>query len=415
MIELTLLGGGNEVGRSAILLEANKERFLFDYGIDVQTGGPPIRPEFPLTAMFISHAHIDHSGMLPELYKRGWKGNIYGTAATQGLCKLLLEDSVKVQKKKGQIPHYQPDHIKIMNSFWKNLDYNKTVRFRNSSVRFLDAGHIPGSASPLLEAGGKRILYTGDLKFSDTRLIKGTKIWKEDIDILIMESTYHYKNHPDRKSLEDDLKELIQNTVYNNGIVLLPSFAVGRTQELLSIVHDLGFPVFLDGMGIEAAEIILNYPKFLRDPKKLRKAFGKARKIMKSRDRKEVLNNPCIVISTAGMLSGGPIGYYIKRLYQREDCAMVLTGYQVEGTVGRRVMDTGRYVNEGLDVKLSMPFHFMDFSAHCGRDGLINLVKKTNPEKVFVVHGDGTPEFAEELRGMGFDAYAPANGEKIRI
>ncbi|MCK4497416.1 MAG: MBL fold metallo-hydrolase [Candidatus Aenigmarchaeota archaeon] len=415
MIELTLLGGGNEVGRSAILLEANKERFLFDYGIDVQTGGPPIRPEFPLTAMFISHAHIDHSGMLPELYKRGWKGNIYGTAATQGLCKLLLEDSVKVQKKKGQIPHYQPDHIKIMNSFWKNLDYNKTVRFRNSSVRFLDAGHIPGSASPLLEAGGKRILYTGDLKFSDTRLIKGTKIWKEDIDILIMESTYHYKNHPDRKSLEDDLKELIQNTVYNNGIVLLPSFAVGRTQELLSIVHDLGFPVFLDGMGIEAAEIILNYPKFLRDPKKLRKAFGKARKIMKSRDRKEVLNNPCIVISTAGMLSGGPIGYYIKRLYQREDCAMVLTGYQVEGTVGRRVMDTGRYVNEGLDVKLSMPFHFKDFSAHCGRDGLINLVKKTNPEKVFVVHGDGTPEFAEELRGMGFDAYAPANGEKIRI
>ncbi|UCD07527.1 MAG: MBL fold metallo-hydrolase [Candidatus Aenigmatarchaeota archaeon] len=414
MVEITILGGSNEVGRIAILIEANKERFLFDYGIDVQTGNPPIRPEFPLTAMFISHAHIDHSGLLPELYKRGWKGNIYGTKPTLGLCNLLLEDSIKVQRKRGQVPHYHPQHIKIMNSFWKTLDYNKPVEFKNSSARFLDAGHIPGSASPLLETGGKRILYTGDIKFADTKLIKGTRIWDEKIDVLIMESTYHYKNHPDRKELEDDLRELVQNTFYNNGIVLLPSFAVGRTQELLSILQDLGFPIFLDGMGIEATEIILNYPKFLRSPKKLRKAFGKARKIMKSKDRKEVLNKPCIVISTAGMLSGGPIGYYIKRLYQREDCAIALTGYQVEGTVGRRLMDTGRYVNEGLDVKLRMPPHFMDFSAHCGRDNLIKLVKKTNPEKVIVIHGDGTTEFAEELRGMGFDARSPANGEKFK-
>jgi putative mRNA 3-end processing factor len=397
MSELTFLGGGNEVGRIAVLAECGNDRFLLDYGIDVQTGEPPIRPEFPLTAMFISHAHVDHSGMMPELYRRGWKGSVFGTAATQGICRLLLEDSVKVQKKKGQTPHYHPMHIKIMNGHWKTIGYNKPVSFRNSTVRLLDAGHIPGSSSPLIETGGKRILYTGDL------------------DVLIMESTYHYKNHPDREALEDDLRELVQNTIYNNGTVLLPAFAVGRTQELLLILHDLGFPVFVDGMGIGATEIMLNHPEFLREPRKLGKAFGRARKVRSNRDRKEALKDPSIVISTAGMLSGGPIGYYIKHLHEREDCVMVMTGYQVEGTVGRRLLDTGRYVNEGIDVKPRMRIQFMDFSAHCGRDGLINLVRKTNPEKVIVMHGDATPEFAKELGGMGFDARAPKNGEKVRI
>ncbi len=415
MIELDFLGGGNEVGRAAVLVGSGDERFLFDYGIEVQDGQAPIQPGLPLTGMFITHAHIDHSGMIPELYKRGWKGNVYGTGATHGLSTMLLKDSIDVQRKKGQTPHYHPVHIKMMNSFWKNVDYGKRVRFRNSSVRFLDAGHIPGSSSPVLETGGKKIMYTGDLKFTDTQLVRASKIWKEDVDVLIMESTYHYKNHPDRRGLENDLRELVQNVVYNNGTVLIPSFAVGRTQEMLCILDDLGFPIFMDGMGIEATDIILHYPKFIRDPGKLRKAFGRARKIHGSKDRKQALKDPGVVISTAGMMSGGPIGYYVKKLYQREDCALVLTGYQVEGTVGNVLMNTGRYVHEGMDALLRMPYSFMDFSAHCGRDSLIRLVKKTNPEKVFIIHGDGTPKFAEELKGMGFDAHAPENGEKFKI
>ncbi len=415
MINFDFLGGGNEVGRAAVVVGSGNERFLFDYGIEVQTGTGPIQPDLPLTAMFITHAHIDHSGMIPELYKRGWKGNVYGTGATHGLGTMLLKDSIDVQKKKGQVPHYQRIHIETMNNYWKNVDYNKPISVGKSSVRFLDAGHIPGSSSPVLETGGKRIMYTGDIKFADTQLVKGTKIWKEDVDVLIMESTYHYKNHPDRKSLENNLRELVQNIIYNNGTVLIPSFAVGRTQEMLCILDKLGFPIFMDGMGIRATDIILNYPKFIRDPKKLRKAFSRARKVHGNKDRKEALKDPCVVISTAGMMSGGPIGYYIKRLYQREDCALVLTGYQVEGTVGNVLMNTGRYVNEGVDAKLKMPYSFMDFSAHCGRDNLISLVKKTNPEKVFVIHGDGTQKFAKELKGMGFDAVAVQNGDKFKI
>jgi putative mRNA 3-end processing factor len=415
MIELNFLGGGNEVGRSAVLIESEKERFLFDYGIEVQDGSTPIRAEFPLTAMLISHAHVDHSGLMPELYMRGWRGNIYGTGPTQGISRMLLEDSIKVQKKKGQTPHFQKMYIKTMNSFWKTVGYGEPINFKNSSVRFLDAGHIPGSAAPLLETGGKKILYTGDIKFSDTMLVNGSKIHKENIDIMIMESTYRYKDHPERKELENNLRELAQNILYNNGTLLIPAFAVGRTQEMLLILHDLGFPIYMDGMGIGATDIMLNYPKFLRDPKNLRKAFSKARKVGSNKDRKEALKNPCIVISTAGMMSGGPIGYYVKNLYQREDCALALTGYQVKGTVGNILMNTGRYVHEGVDAKLKMPYSLMDFSAHCGRSSLLNLVKNTNPEKVFVMHGDGTPEFAEELNGMGFDAVAPENGDKFKI
>ena len=115
------------------------------------------------------------------------------------------------------------------------------------------------------------------------------------------------------------------------------------------------------------------------------------------------------------MLNGGPIGYYIKRLYDREDCSLILTGYQVEGTVGRALVDTGRYMHEGIDVKLNIPFHFMDFSAHCGKDSLIELVRKTNPEKVFVMHGGDTPEFALELKELGFDATAPENGDSFKV
>lgn len=415
MIELSFLGGGNEVGRSSVLAQSGSERFLFDYGISVQTGATPLKPKMPLTAMFITHAHVDHSGLMPELYKRGWKGSIFGTGPTHGLSTMLLKDSIKVQKKRGQIPHFHPMHIKVMNSYWKTVDYKKPVRFKNSTAQFLDAGHIPGSSSVILETGGKRILYTGDIKFSDTHLLRGSKIMKEDVDILIMESTYYYKNHPDRRELEDKLREVIQDTVYNNGIVLLPAFAVGRTQEIISIISDLGFPVYMDGMGIEATDIILKYPGFLQNPKKLGKAFGRAIKVNRTKDRKEALSRPCVVVSTAGMLNGGPIGYYIKRLYDREDCSLVLTGYQVEGTVGRVLMDTGRYTHEGIDAKLRMPFQMMDLSAHCGRDSLMELVKKTNPEKVFVMHGGETHGFATELKELGFDATAPENGDRFRV
>jgi putative mRNA 3-end processing factor len=415
MVEIAFLGGSQEVGKSAVQLSSGSDSFLFDYGIEVQHGEVPLKPKLPLSGVFITHAHLDHSGMAPYLYKLGYNGSVFTTKASFALMDILLHDSIKVQKKRGEKPHYNPSDVEKTLKLGKRLEYGKPVKFKSSQVTLLDAGHIPGSSSVLLESQGKKILYTGDIKLIDTKLMAGAKIDVKDLDALICESTYSYKDHPDRDKLEDQLRELAQETIYNDGHLIVPSFAVGRTQELLIILHDLGFPLHLDGMGIEATEAILQNLSSVRDGKLLQKAFGRARKVLISRDRKHVLDRPCIVICTAGMLNGGPVGYYIKKLHDRENCAMALTGFMVEGTVGRKLLDTGRYVNEGLDVKPKMKVEFLDFSGHTDKSHIIEFIKRNKPKKVFLVHGDRTPEFARELQSMGIQAEAPKNGDKVKI
>jgi putative mRNA 3-end processing factor len=415
MVEIAFLGGAREVGKSAVQLSSGSDSFVFDYGVEVQHGGVPLKPKLPLSGVFITHAHIDHSGMAPYLYRLGYQGNVFATKASFALMEILLHDSIKVQKKRGERLHYQPSDVEKTLKLGKRIEYGKPVKFKSSQVTLLDAGHIPGSSSLLLESQGKRILYTGDIKFIDTKLMAGARIDVRDLDALICESTYSYKDHPDRPGLEDKLREIAQEVVYNNGYLIVPSFAVGRTQELLIILHDIGFPLFLDGMGIEATEAILEFPNSVKNSKLLRKAYGKTRKVFISKDRKQVLEKPCIVICTAGMLNGGPVSYYIKKLHDRENCAMALTGYQVEGTVGRTLLDTGRYINEGLDVKPKMRIEFMDFSAHTDKSHVTDFIKRNKPKKVFLVHGDRTQEFAKEIQAMGFDAHSPKNGDKIEV
>jgi putative mRNA 3-end processing factor len=415
MVELSILGGGREVGRLSVLLNTGTEKFLLDHGIEVQTFGVPMKPAEPLDAILLSHAHLDHSGFVPALYKDGFKGNVYSHDATFELCSLLLRDSIKVQDKKGLEPFYMVHDIKKMEHLKKASAFGRKEGLGSSVIEFHSAGHIPGSCCFVVDSSGKRVMFTGDIKFLDTRLMKGAKMSYRDIDVLVTESTYSNKNHPERSALEDRLREIAQETIYNDGILLLPTFAVGRTQELLLILHDLGFPVFIDGMGINASEIINSCPESVKDPGTLKKAFGKAHKITKPSQRKAAIEKPSIILTTAGMLNGGPIGYYMKKLHKNENCAMVLTGYQVEETVGRKLLDTGRYVNEGLDVKPRMRTEHMDFSAHTDHDRLIEFFQKTNPGKIVLIHGDRTPEFAKELKGMGFDAVAPKNGDKIRL
>ncbi|MCK4715069.1 MAG: MBL fold metallo-hydrolase, partial [Candidatus Aenigmarchaeota archaeon] len=297
----------------------------------------------------------------------------------------------------------------------KTPGYGEPVRFKDSRITLLDAGHIPGAAGTLLESERKKVLYTGDIKFIGTKLVGGAKIDVKGLDALLCESTYSYKDHPDRNKLEDQLREMCQETLYNNGFMLIPSFAVGRTQELLLILHDLGFPMHVDGMGIAVTETMLHNQRFLRDSKMLQKAFGRAHKVSGQKDRKSVLEKPGIIICTAGMMNGGPVNYYIKKLHNRENCTLALTGFQVEGTVGRTLMDTGRYINEGMNVAPKMRMEFLDFSAHCDRSHLIDYIKRNKPKQVFLMHGDRTKEFAKELQGMGIDAHAPKNGETVKV
>ena len=415
MSEITVLGGGREVGRLSVLLDSGHEKFLLDHGIEVQNFGLPLKHNVPVDAVLLSHAQLDHSGFIPGLYKAGFKGPTFATPVTFDLCSLLLRDSMKVQDRNGVEPLYLAEHIKQMEQKKRIVDFGHKEHIGSSLVEVHSSGHVPGSVSYMISSGGKRVLFTGDINFVDTQLMKAAPLSYGSIDVLVTEATYSHKNHPERSAAEDRLREIAQEAIYNNGILLLPTFAVGRTQELLLILHDLGFEIYLDGMGIQATEIAMAYPESVSNPERLKKAFGRAHKITKASQREAVLSKPCVVITTAGMMNGGPIGYYMKRLHKRENCRLVITGYQVEGTVGRKLLDTGRYVNEGVDVKPKMPIEQIDFSAHTDHDHLVDFFRKANPGKIVLVHGDRTPEFAQDLKRMGFDAYAPANGDRVRF
>jgi putative mRNA 3-end processing factor len=415
MIEIRFLGGAGEVGKTAILVDTGVEKFLMDYGVNVQTGEIPIKPDVNLDAVLLSHAHLDHSGLLPELYRRGYNGQVFMTKATLDLSSLLLRDSLKVQKKRGEKLEFGMNEIRKMEENIAFLNNGERQDFTISNVQFFDAGHVPGSSTVLIESRGKRILYTGDIKFMDTKLMNGAFSDLKDIDVMISESTYSYMDHPDRSGLETRLREIVKTTVESGGIALIPAFAVGRTQEMLMILKDIGFPVFIDGMGIKAAECVLRHRESVRDYEGLREAFESAGKITRSAEREIVLAKPCAIITTAGMLNGGPIADYISRLWDRKDCSLTLTGYQVKGTAGRTLLETGRYRNEGLDVKPEMQVEFLDFSAHTDRNHLIKFFKKVNPGKIILVHGDKTKEFAHDVKAMGFEASAPENGESVKV
>ncbi|MFH1445624.1 MAG: MBL fold metallo-hydrolase [Nanoarchaeota archaeon] len=414
-VTFTALGGCQEVGKNAFLFESDKGKYLMDYGLQVQDSLIPMKPPDGLDGVFLSHSHLDHCGAIPVLYKQGYKGKVYLTAPTLSLTEMLLKDSIKVQERRGQIPHFlMPDAKRFMKNHYR-ANYKQSIKLNGARAEFHDAGHIPGSSLTLLETGGKRILYTGDIKFEDTVLMSGADTKIKNVDVLVSETTYCYKNHPKRSELAEELKEKIQEILYNNSIAVLPSFAVGRTQELLLLVYKLGFPVYMDGMGIEATQRILLHPRSIKNPQELRKAFSRAHKIKHSRQRQSAIKNPSIVITTAGMLQGGPVNYYIENLYKRPGCSLILTGYQVEGTVGRTLMDTGRYINEGIDEKLKMKLEFMDFSGHAGKNELIKFYEKINPKKIILVHGEHSDEFVNQVKGKGFDVIAPKNGQKIKL
>lgn len=417
-MELEFLGGASEFGRLGFLAHTAQGAFCFDFGLEVQHGGvpqvaDPARFVRDLRAIFLSHAHLDHCGALPLPFQWGYRGHLYATPTTNELMSMMLWDALKVQALQQRVIYSDRD-IEMVERAARDMLFRQPLELKGARVTMFDAGHMPGSASTLLEADGRRVLFTGDIKFSETRLMKGADT-KVNADVLITEGTYWDRNHPSRADVEKQLRVHALEVLEGGGSLLLPAFALGRTQELLLILHDIGWPVYVDGMGAEATERMLLHHESMKDVKALARAFGSVNRVRREKDRIAAVEKPSVVISTAGMLNGGPIHSYIKRLLQDEKSSLVFTGFQVPGTVGQVLKDTGVYKHGEHNVRPKFRMSAMDFSAHAGRDTLMDFIEQVAPKKVLVVHTDTGAGFAEELRGLGFDAVAPKVGERVKL
>jgi putative mRNA 3-end processing factor len=300
----------------------------------------------------------------------------------------------------------------------KELDYGDDYATDDYSITLLDAGHIPGSALVYVEFGDDTLLYTGDIKNADTRLLKGSKIDYPDAKTLLVESTYFGREHQDRKKLEEQFIESIRYTLDTGGNVVIPCFAIGRTQEVLMILKEYGIHCFVDGMGVEVTDMFLKHPEYIRDARSLKNAYGNATTV-KGSTRRYVLDEPSVVVTTAGMLNGGPVLHYLKYMYDDPGDKLMLTGFQVDGTNGKMALDTGTLEVDGEILPLRCKLEQYSFSAHSGDSELKAIVKymcDKGAENVFCVHGDHTEEFARWVEEeVGVKAYAPKLGEEYIV
>ncbi len=413
-MKFSFLGGAGEVGRSAYLIE-DKKRLLLEYGIKLHQ-----RTEYPLPFQgfidysIISHAHLDHSGFIPAIYEYCSPPCI-ATYPTQALSTLLVKDSIKVQRMKKQKVNFSGNSFRKMLSNFIPLPYGQSFSLSDGmSLTFTDAGHIPGSAISTIQIGGKKVVYTGDFKLGDTWMHKGAEC-VEECDVLLIESTYSQREHPDRKKLEEEFYSEVTSVLERGGNALLPCFAVGRSQEIIQMLRyfDEDMKIFFDGMAQTASEIMLDYPSYMRDARYLANCLRTAEWVSSPGQRRKALSKPSVIISPAGMLEGGPSLKYALGL--NEESEIILTGFQVPGTNGQMLMDQHKMRVNGIVHDVKALVKYFDFSAHASRSDLFRFVERASPEKIFCVHGDTCREFAEELRAKGYDAVAPANGESFVV
>lgn len=422
VIKLSFLGGCREVGKSAALVDTGGEKIVLDHGIkiNVKPTDYPIPINTKINGLLLSHAHLDHSGALPILFSRGRNCPVYGSEVTKPLTKMLLIDSHKIARYEGEEERYSKRDIKKTMKAYKPVKYRKTFRIGNAKITPFDAGHVSGSAMYLIETQGKRILYACDFNLSDTRLIKGADLDLPEINYLITESTYAQREHPDRQREEKNMMDAVEETLVNDGIALISCFAIARTQEVLLVLdeYEPKTKIYIDGMASKATRIINEYPELQREYNQLDKALQRleVQTISNPQKRKKIMKKPCIIVTTSGMLTGGPVAHYLEKLYDKENCSLILTGFQVPGTEGAILLETGHYIHGDTDLTVKMNVRKFDFSSHASRSELFKFAKLVNPEKIFCVHGDNTEGFAQELKeDYGFDAVAPANEKTFTL
>lgn len=422
MTSIAFLGGARKIGNSAIGVKVNGGIILLDYGASPEHNKAPELPMWvepsEIIGIIVTHAHIDHSGAVPWLYTTAFKPPIISTPLTLELTDLLIRDMIKLSGK--YLPFGLPELQRMMSSAIP-LKYNASIQLRDNCIAtLLNAGHIPGSASVLLEINGKKIWYTGDINLTEAWLTSPATIVK-DADIVIIETTYSYKDHPDRKNEERKLVKVAKEIVESKGVVLIPAFSVGRSQEVLItlLAHGFNGKVVLDGMSQKATNIILSYPELISNWYALKKAAEKAKWMKTKSERKKFIKKPSTIIAPAGMLLGGWSKWYLEKLFDNERNAILFVSYQVPGTLGYKVLNERMIQYDGKSIPVTAKVDYFDLSSHAGKSQLKYILSQLeDPEKVFLVHGEEKYmlEFAEEIKDeLGLDVVAPSQGETYRI
>ncbi len=467
-VRVEALGGYREVGRSATLIMTRTSRVLVDCGLDVASvnkeepwsGAPylyvpdvwdasdPQNPFKHIDAVVLTHAHLDHCGLIPLLYKYNYDGPVYMTEPTRDLAAMLLIDYIKVAQSEGKKVPYESKHIKEMIKHTITLKYGETTDIApDIRLTFHNAGHILGSAVAHFHIGEGlyNVVVTGDIKFERSWLFNAAHNRFPRVETVVMESTYGGREdyQPSRREASERLKDIVNRTIERGGKVLIPVFAVGRSQEVMLVLENYirkgeipEVPIYLDGMIWEATTIHAAYPEYLN--KDLRELIFLKKenpflspifhRVEAAERREEVINSadPLIVLSTSGMMNGGPVLEYFKHWADDPKNTLVFVGYQAVGTLGRRIQNGLKELimsHEGHPIKIEVKMNIETidgFSGHSDRRQLVQYIASMNPkpERVILCHGEESKciDLAIGLhKRYGIETIAPKNLEVLRV
>ncbi len=418
-MKLVFLGACREVGRSAAAVEAGGKRYLLDYGVMMNdnVGFPTHISPKDLDAIFLSHAHLDHSGLLPLFYLRR-RLPLYSVAPTFEFTRLLIKDFIHIS---GYFLPYEYVDLEAMMENCIAIPYKKEFDVSGAKVKLLNAGHIPGSCQILLEAEGKRLLYTGDFNPNDTKTLGSADQDYGDLDAVITESTYATVDHPDRGTVEKEFVSRAAEIVERRGVALVPAFGVGRSQEIATVLaaHDFKYPVFMDGMALDATEILMNHSSSLKDEELFKRAVKKTIWVGNWNERRKAVRTPSVIISPAGMLKGGAAMFYMEQIAKKKNNGVFLVSFQIPGTPGSILLEKRRFMIQGRSRKVEADVEKFDFTSHGGRSNLQAVLSKLGGKtKIFTVHGEETNcvKLASwASKELGLEAHAPRPGEKFEV